>query len=92
MIICRPLLRDAVLDHLTGLGTGRLRDLFDAILAGGERVRRLNIPVRLALEHDRHVDSLTGLTGCEFFKKGNKAAQQPPFNLCGSDTQHVTLA
>ena len=31
------LLRDAVLDNLAGLGTGRLRDLFDAILAGGGR-------------------------------------------------------
>lgn len=29
------LLRDAVLDQLTGLGTGRLRELYDAIVAGG---------------------------------------------------------
>jgi uncharacterized protein len=31
------LLRDAVLDNLVGLGTGKLRDLYDAIAAGGGR-------------------------------------------------------
>lgn len=31
------LLRDAVLDNLTGLGTGSLRALYDAIAAGGGR-------------------------------------------------------
>ena len=31
------LLRDAVLDELVGLGTGRLRDAYDAIVAGGGR-------------------------------------------------------
>jgi predicted peroxiredoxin len=31
------LLRDAVLDNLTGLGTGKLRELYDAIAAGGGR-------------------------------------------------------
>lgn len=31
------LIRDAVLDNLVGLGTGKLRDLFDAIVAGGGR-------------------------------------------------------
>ena len=31
------LLRDAVLDNLTGLGTGKLRELYDAIVAGGGR-------------------------------------------------------
>lgn len=31
------LIRDAVLDSLTGLGTGSLRESFDAILAGGGR-------------------------------------------------------
>ena len=31
------LLRDAVLDQLTGLGTGRLREHYDAIIAGGGR-------------------------------------------------------
>ena len=31
------LIRDAVLDNLTGLGTGKLRELFDAIVAGGGR-------------------------------------------------------
>ena len=31
------LIRDAVLDNLTGLGTGKLRDLFDAIVKGGGR-------------------------------------------------------
>jgi predicted peroxiredoxin len=31
------LLRDAVLDTLTGLGTGSLRDSYDAIVAGGGR-------------------------------------------------------
>ena len=30
-----PVIRDAVLDNLTGLGTGKLRELYDAILAGG---------------------------------------------------------
>lgn len=29
------LIRDAVLDNLVGLGTGKLRDHFDAIVAGG---------------------------------------------------------
>jgi predicted peroxiredoxin len=29
------LLRDAVLDQLTGLGTGSLRESFDAVVAGG---------------------------------------------------------
>jgi predicted peroxiredoxin len=31
------LMRDAVLDNLTGLGTGRLREHFDALVAGGAR-------------------------------------------------------
>jgi len=31
------LLRDAVLDQLTGLGTGRLRDLYNAVVAGRGR-------------------------------------------------------
>lgn len=31
------LLRDAVLDNLTGLGTGNLRELYDTIAAGGGR-------------------------------------------------------
>ena len=31
------LLRDAVLDNLVGLGTGRLREHYDAIAAGGGR-------------------------------------------------------
>jgi predicted peroxiredoxin len=31
------LLRDAVMDGLTGLGTGRLRDHYDALAAGGAR-------------------------------------------------------
>ncbi len=31
------LLRDAVLDTLAGLGTGKLRDSYDAIVAGGGR-------------------------------------------------------
>ena len=31
------LIRDAVLDSLTGLGTGSLRESFDAIAAGGGR-------------------------------------------------------
>ncbi len=31
------LMRDAVLDNLNGLGTGKLRDLFDAIVSGGGR-------------------------------------------------------
>jgi predicted peroxiredoxin len=31
------LLRDAVLDSLTGLGTGNLRESYDAIVAGGGR-------------------------------------------------------
>lgn len=31
------LLRDAVLDSLAGLGTGKLREHFDALVAGGAR-------------------------------------------------------
>jgi predicted peroxiredoxin len=31
------LMRDSVLDNLSGLGTGRLRDSFDAIVKGGGR-------------------------------------------------------
>jgi uncharacterized protein len=31
------LMRDAVLDNLVGLGTGKLRDHYDAIVAGGGR-------------------------------------------------------
>lgn len=31
------LLRDAVLDNLTGLGTGKLREHYDALVAGGAR-------------------------------------------------------
>ena len=31
------LIRDPVLDNLVGLGTGRLRDLYDAIVKGGGR-------------------------------------------------------
>jgi predicted peroxiredoxin len=31
------LVRDAVLDNLTGLGTGSLRESFDAVAAGGGR-------------------------------------------------------
>lgn len=31
------LLREAVLDNLNGLGTGKLRELYDAIVAGGGR-------------------------------------------------------
>lgn len=31
------LMRDGVLDNLSGLGTGKLRDLFDAIVKGGGR-------------------------------------------------------
>ena len=31
------LLRDAVLDNLVGLGTGKLRELYDSIVAGGGR-------------------------------------------------------
>jgi predicted peroxiredoxin len=32
------LLRDAVLDSLTGLGTGSLRESYDAVVAGGTRI------------------------------------------------------
>lgn len=32
------LLRDEVLDHLNGLGTGSLRDSYDALSAGGARL------------------------------------------------------
>lgn len=31
------LIREAALDNLAGLGTGRLRELYDAIVAGGGR-------------------------------------------------------
>jgi uncharacterized protein len=32
------LIRDPVLDHLSGLGTGRLREHYDAVVAGGARL------------------------------------------------------
>jgi predicted peroxiredoxin len=32
------LLRDSVLDSLTGLGTGSLRESYDAVVAGGARI------------------------------------------------------
>jgi predicted peroxiredoxin len=32
------LIRDEVLDSLVGLGTGRLRESFDAVVAGGARI------------------------------------------------------
>jgi uncharacterized protein len=32
------LLRDAVLNNLTGLGTGKLRDSYDAVVVGGARI------------------------------------------------------
>ena len=32
------LLRDAVLDNLSGLGTGNLRESYDAVVAGGARL------------------------------------------------------
>jgi predicted peroxiredoxin len=32
------LIRDAVLDNLAGLGTGKLREHYDAIVAGGGRI------------------------------------------------------
>jgi len=32
------LLRDSVLDSLTGLGTGSLRESFDAVVAGGAQL------------------------------------------------------
>ena len=32
------LLRDAVLDNLSGLGTGSLRESYDAVAAGGARI------------------------------------------------------
>lgn len=32
------LLRDAVLDDLTGLGTGKLRESYDAVVSGGARL------------------------------------------------------
>ena len=35
------LMRDGVLDNLSGLGTGKLRDLFDAIVKGGGTILRV---------------------------------------------------
>ena len=32
------LLRDGVIDHLNGLGTGNLRDLYDALVTGGVKI------------------------------------------------------
>ena len=32
------LVRDSVLDNLVGLGTGKLRELYDALVAGGVRI------------------------------------------------------
>lgn len=31
-------MRDAVLDNLSGLGTGKLRDSYDAVVAGGAKI------------------------------------------------------
>ncbi len=53
------LLRDAVLDNLTGLGTGELKSHFDAIVSGGGRFYKPaefampNVLIKLSLEHDR---------------------------------------
>jgi len=48
------LIRDAVLDSLTGLGTGSLRESFDAIAGGGGRfyVSGMSSKVRGVLEDD----------------------------------------
>lgn len=48
------LIRDAVLDALTGLGTGSLRDSFDAVVAGGGRfyVSGMSSKARGVLESD----------------------------------------
>ncbi len=32
------LMRDGAIDHLVGLGTGKLRQLYDAVLASGETI------------------------------------------------------
>lgn len=32
------LMRDGVIDHLSGLGTGNLRELYDAVVAGGASI------------------------------------------------------
>lgn len=32
------LIRDSVIDHLNGLGTGNLRDLYDTIVSGGVKI------------------------------------------------------
>jgi predicted peroxiredoxin len=32
------LMRDGVIDHLSGLGTGNLRQLFDAVVAAGTKI------------------------------------------------------
>ena len=40
------LMRDAVLDNLTGLGTGKLREHYDAIVKGGVNSIFLGCPVR----------------------------------------------
>ena len=48
------LIRDAVLDSLTGLGTGSLRESFDAIVGGGRRfyVSGMSSKARGVDEHD----------------------------------------
>jgi uncharacterized protein len=48
------LLRDPVLDNLNGLGTGKLRDLYDAIAAGGGRfyLSGMSSKVRGVMEGD----------------------------------------
>jgi predicted peroxiredoxin len=48
------LMRDGAIDHLNGLGTGNLRELYDAELEG--KPYEFGYPsdlVRLAVEHDR---------------------------------------
>ena len=32
------LMRDGVIDHLSGLGTGNLRELYDAVVSGGAKI------------------------------------------------------
>ena len=50
------LLRDAILDNLVGLGTGRLREHYDAIVAGGGRfyLSGLSAKARGVAEADLH--------------------------------------
>jgi predicted peroxiredoxin len=69
------LLRDAALDNVTGLGTGKLRDHFDAIAAGGGRFYLSGMS-----------SSARGITAAEL--QGKPAELSPPAILLKLALEH----